>query len=142
VANKSELHVWAILVLFGRCMRGLSLIRRRLSPHHLNCFGIPSMMRQHMCSMVVRFSVDSLFIFFFFPFSSSIFIFAHSKFQSSFLICYSFRFDPFSFDYCLFYLKQFIKLNLFFNFIPLQLFHLSNFILILLTTIFLFEISS
>jgi len=70
--------------------------------------------RQHMWHMDFWFGSNDLFFFFsFFSPFSLISALKPLKFQSSLSICFGFRFDKCLFDYYLFYLKWFIKLNFF-----------------------------
>jgi hypothetical protein len=85
---------------FGLHMRGQATSKRWLLGQRSNRFGCPSIPRRHVWLMDLWFCVDD--IFFLLSLSSLIFAFYFLNFQRSLSVCFSFKFDPFSFYYYFF----------------------------------------
>jgi hypothetical protein len=117
-------NIWNVSLLFKRCVRMRLTVKQWLSGRCSNSWWTLSLGNTHGIRISdLALMIFSLLFFFFSP-SSLIYGLKPLKFQSSLSICFRFRFDQCSFDYYLFYLKWFIKLN-FFYFILLQFFNLS-----------------
>jgi len=102
-------NMWNSFMLFKRCVKRLTGARWWLSGPLLNHLSGP-----HPWTIRVAYKPLVWHWQFFFSFSSFLTLIFTPKpldFQSNPSICFFFRFDPYSFDYYLFYLKWLIKLK-------------------------------